>query len=255
MLTNATDRRSAYLPTLAPEVAQLAAAGHRARVIGTGGPCVALEVDLGPDRYALVTTEDYSLPVARSDIREWAVTIYNRADDVEPVGVGEDTGSLAAAWRAATTQAGTPADLDTDPGRPLVLVACGARKLDTPAPAAELYTGPYFTECLSAARHIAADADIRIISARHGLVELADELAPYDARMTGCRDLVADLIRAQADAAGLLARPVVVLGGRDYAEAARAAWPHAVAPLAGVAIGYQRQRLARLAADRPHTEH
>ncbi|MFI7524557.1 DUF6884 domain-containing protein [Nocardia salmonicida] len=252
MLTSTTDPRTArYLPTLAPEVAQLAATGARINVITTGGPgAVALEVDTGGCTYALVTTDDYDLPTTRADIRYWSVAMIDRDDTDEPRAVREvpaDRG-FAAAWQAATAAIGAPVDLDTDPGRPLLLVACGASKRDTAAPAAELYVGPYFTECLRAARAIAADADIRIISARHGLVELAAELGPYDARMPGRRDPVAALIAEQARAAELLSRPVVVLGGRDYAEAARTVWPHVVAPLAGASIGFQRQRLARIAA-------
>lgn len=238
-----------FLPVLAPEVAQLAAIGARVRVITTGGPgAFALEVNTGGSTYALVTTDEYDLPSTRADIRHWSVAMIDD-DTGEPVGVGEVPAErgFAAAWQAATAAIGAPVDLDAAPGRPLLLVACGANKIERPAPAAELYSGTYFRECLCAARAIAAERDIRIISARHGLAALDEELAPYDTRMRGRRDQVADLIGEQARAADLQTRPVVVLGGRDYVEAARAVWPHAVAPLTGAAIGIQRQRLARIA--------
>ena len=37
-----------------------------------------------------------------------------------------------------------------------------------------------------------------------------------------------------------------MLAGRAYAEACRAVWPLADAPLLGLGIGYQRQHLAAL---------
>lgn len=253
MSTSPADSRTLtarFLPILAPEVAQLAAIGARVRVITTGGPgAFALEVNTGGSAYALVTTDEYDLPSTRADIRHWSVAMIDD-DTGESLGSGKVSAErgFAAAWQAATAAIGAPVDLDAAPGRALLLVACGATKSERPAPAAELYNGTYFRECLRAARALAAECDIRIISARHGLATLDEELAPYDARMRGRREQVADLISEQARAADLLPRPVVVLGGRDYAEAARVVWPHAVAPLTGAAIGVQRQRLARLTA-------
>ncbi|MFR9754100.1 DUF6884 domain-containing protein [Nocardia sp. 004] len=239
-------RTARHLLALAPEFALFAAYGVSATVVGTGGGCLALQLDINDEVYALVTTDDYSVATSRAEIRRWEVTTYDRHDDAEPLTEAESGESLAAAWYAATGE-----ELTQMYGSPLLLVACGARKAPNPAPAAELYGGTYFAECLRAARALADDSDIRIISARHGLVTLAEELEPYDTRIRGRRDQVADLIRYQARTARLLARPVIVLGGRDYVETVRAVWPHAVAPLAGAAIGIQRQRLARMAYPRP----
>lgn len=245
-------RTARHLPALAPEFALFAAYGVPATVVGTGGGCLALQVDINDEVYALVTTDDYSVATSRAEIRRWEVTTYDRRDDAESLTEAESAESLAAAWFAATSEFPTPGEELTEMlGSPLLLVACGADKAPNPAPAAELYTGTYFAECLRAARTLAADADIRIISARHGLVTLAEELAPYDTSIRGRRDQVAGLIRHQARTARLLARPVVVLGGRDYVQTVRAVWPHAVAPLAGAPIGIQRQRLARMTHPRP----
>ncbi|MEV0773566.1 DUF6884 domain-containing protein [Nocardia salmonicida] len=249
MFTPAPDPITArHVPALAPEFAQLVAWDAAPTVVDTAPGCWALRVEINDEVYAYATTDDYAVATTRADIRRWSVTIYGREND-QPETQGDSDESLAAALEEATADFPNPGYNPFEAfGPPLLLVACGARKQQTPATAAELYSGRYFTECLHAAKSVAEDADIRVISARHGLVELADELAPYDARLTrDRRDQVADLIREQATTTDLLRRPVVVLGGRDYVEAARAVWPHAVAPLAGAAIGIQRQRLAQLA--------
>ncbi|NKY89876.1 DUF6884 domain-containing protein [Nocardia veterana] len=135
----------------------------------------------------------------------------------------------------------------TPAARPLILVSCGARKGPQPAPAADLYTGSYIVMCLRAARALADDADIRILSARHGLVELAQVIEPYDTRITDTGAITAEWLCYQAAAAGLLGRPVTVLAGAAYTRLVRRVWPHAHAPLEGLpGIGAHRRRLAEI---------
>lgn len=71
----------------------------------------------------------------------------------------------------------------------LYVVPCGAAKLDGPAPARELYVGAHFRFALAAVEAAAArdGARVMILSARHGLVDLDDELAPYDEKLTTVR--------------------------------------------------------------------
>ncbi len=138
--------------------------------------------------------------------------------------------------------------LDLDEPAPIVIVPCGAAKLDRPAPAAELYTGPLFRSAYLAAQALQAGRgdEVLILSAKHGLVRPGELLEPYNVRLgdPGTIEL-ADLV-AQAELHGL-DRPVTVLGGSDYVELARHAWPHADAPLADCAgIGYMRGRLAEI---------
>ncbi len=130
---------------------------------------------------------------------------------------------------------------------PLILVACGARKAETARPAADLYTGSYTRMCLRAARALADDGDIRIISARHGLLALTTEIEPYDTNLTDSTAITPERLRDQAAAAGLLHRDVVVLAGTGYTRLVREIWPSAAAPLLGSrGIGEHRQRLARI---------
>lgn len=65
----------------------------------------------------------------------------------------------------------------------LVIIPCGASKLPTAAPAAELYTGSMFQDALRTARTMTTDENIRILSAKHGLVRLDHVLEPYEMKM------------------------------------------------------------------------
>lgn len=65
--------------------------------------------------------------------------------------------------------------------RTIGLIACGKTKLDAPAPAGELYTGPLFR---MARAYIEATCDEwGILSAKHGLVMPQTVIAPYDQRI------------------------------------------------------------------------
>lgn len=64
----------------------------------------------------------------------------------------------------------------------IALLGCGKAKRDHAAPARALYTGSLFRASLLACSAIAADA-IYIVSAQHGLIDLDQELAPYEAHL------------------------------------------------------------------------
>ena len=63
-------------------------------------------------------------------------------------------------------------------GRKLFLIACAKTKRNTRSPARDLYRSPLFLKSLAYAEQHADD--VLIVSAKHGLVELDDELDPYD---------------------------------------------------------------------------
>lgn len=133
----------------------------------------------------------------------------------------------------------------------LVIVPCYKGKLSSPAPAVELYTGPMFTLGLRAARACVSDDQIRILSARHGFVELTQALEPYD--VTWGHPLAIGRQQLQQQAEELGERSVVVsLGGATYSWHLSAIWPEVRLPLHGTrGIGEQRQRLAALASRAP----
>lgn len=133
-----------------------------------------------------------------------------------------------------------------EPG-PLVVIGCGAGKLDRPAPAAELYTGTYFRECLATARAIADPESIRILSAKHGLVRLDDVLEPYDVTLGDPFDRIPTrAVTAQAIDQGIAGRRVLALCSARYADLLRAAGFKVDAPLANLGIGRQRRKLAEM---------
>lgn len=129
-------------------------------------------------------------------------------------------------------------------GEPVVVIACGAAKLDRRAPAAELYTSPHFGLMLRAARRVAEQQAgcVLILSALHGLVECDMLLDPYDMKM-GAAGAITPAVAPSA---------ITTLLPRAYANALRTAAANAGAPaptdLFGNArgIGYQRRVASRL---------
>lgn len=130
--------------------------------------------------------------------------------------------------------------------RQLVVIGCGAAKLDRPAPAADLYVGSYFRLALAAAQQLADRDDVLVLSALHGLLGLGDVVAPYDLTMGQPGSVTAQQLAEQAAARGQLARPVLALCSSRYAAMLQQVWSDVATPLAGLGIGYQRQVLARL---------
>jgi hypothetical protein len=133
---------------------------------------------------------------------------------------------------------------------PLVIVACGSRKSADRRRADELYTGSYTQLALRAARSIVGADRIRIASAGHGLLDLHEQVDPYNTRLGDPSAITAAEVRAQAKIRCIHdVEHVVVLAGRDYADLARAVWPRAYSPLVGTrGIGDQQRILARIAA-------
>ncbi|MEU9141695.1 DUF6884 domain-containing protein [Streptomyces sp. NPDC048404] len=134
--------------------------------------------------------------------------------------------------------------------QPLVIIPCGAAKLDHEAPAAELYTGSYHQACARAAAALTANGGtVLILSALHGLVPLDRVLAPYDMRMGAAGSVTPALLREQARELGLdRAADVTILAGLSYTAPALAVWPHAETPLAGLpGMGHHMRTLAAIA--------
>jgi hypothetical protein len=115
----------------------------------------------------------------------------------------------------------------------IAIVACGSKKLDRPASARCLYTGPYFRACLAYALKLAKAKDVFIISAKYGLVGLNDVIEPYDKKLGDPFSVTEFSLTAQAEQFGLLKAKVIVLGGKLYIGLCRKVWPKLEAPLEG----------------------
>jgi hypothetical protein len=160
---------------------------------------------------------------------------------------------VAAAVDLAETVEQADADREAAERR-VVVIPCGAAKLDHAAPAAELYTGSYHRACARAAAALTATGGtVVILSALHGLVPLDRVLAPYEMRMGDSGSVTADVLREQARELGLdRADDVTILAGLSYTAPALAVWPHAATPLAGLAgMGHHMRVLAAIADGEP----
>lgn len=184
------------------------------------------------------TTEAVQLPL-------WPAPVASRPADAEPAAA--DGPAAAVELRAVTA---APVTESPAAAGPVVVIPCSAAKLDRPAPAGELYRGSLHIMCRRAADTLTAEGGtVVVLSARYGLVPLAQVIAPYELRMGDPGSITAAELRAQAARLGIdRAEDVTVLAGAAYTAAARSVWSHAAAPLAGSrGIGEMRQRLAQLA--------
>jgi uncharacterized protein DUF6884 len=130
----------------------------------------------------------------------------------------------------------------------VVIIGCGARKRAEPAEAASMYTGPYFRSCLATALAVAPRERIYILSARYGLLALADPIKPYDLTIGQPGAVTAAQLADQATARGLGGQHVTALCNARYAALIRQVWDDVSTPLAGLGIGRQRHVLAVLRA-------
>jgi len=138
----------------------------------------------------------------------------------------------------------------------IALVGCSGPKLDRAAPARQLYTSQLFrsTLALAEARHDV----VYIISAKHELVGLDQQIAPYNLTM-------ADVAKEWRAIWGVrvwgsiqsrhqhVDRQVFIYAGKDYAQPIRRAGFHRATfhePLAKMQIG-QRLRWLREQLDAP----
>lgn len=116
---------------------------------------------------------------------------------------------------------------------PLVLIPCVGPKSSTARAACDLYDSSYFRLNLEAARSLVrvygyGDEAIRIVSAKHGLIELDAIVEPYETTIDSDDAVTPDVLHAQAIAAGFDTMPgtPVLLLPKKYAALVRAsgAW-------------------------------
>lgn len=139
------------------------------------------------------------------------------------------------------------------PAGPIVVVPCGAAKLDRPAPAAQLYTSQHFALTLRAAQKLAEDQGARvfILSALHGLIPLDRVVAPYDVKMGDRGCITPAELRDQLDA--INPSTVTSLLPKAYRKAIEATGQPVVDLYANApGIGYQRGIASQILASRQH---
>lgn len=132
----------------------------------------------------------------------------------------------------------------------VVLVSCGSKKLNRKSQAQHLYTGILFRYSLEYAKKL-KPSQIYILSARHGLLTLDKETDPYDQTLNS---MPAQKVQSWADQViSQLSRTFsmeethfIILAGQRYRKYLQPYMQHCDAPLAGLIIGKQLQKLKRL---------
>lgn len=130
----------------------------------------------------------------------------------------------------------------------IAIIPCGGAKVDSAAPARDLYTGSMFRHTLAAVEASGDYDAVLILSAKHGLVELDTVLAPYDVTMGDADAITVDALAVQAQALGFDAEDVDAYGFLpgaylDVLDEALRTLDVYVSPVyeAAPGIGYQRQ--------------
>ncbi len=131
----------------------------------------------------------------------------------------------------------------------IVLISCVSKKLACRAKARDIYVSPLFRLNLAYGRSLQPDA-IYVLSAKHGLLALEDEIAPYDLTLntmgTGQVRVWAAGVVAQLSAVGDLERDrFVFLAGDKYRKFLIPRLTHYEVPMQGLTIGRQLQFLSK----------
>lgn len=132
----------------------------------------------------------------------------------------------------------------------IILIACAAKKREVPAPARDLYLSPLFVKSLAYADALQPDG-IYILSAKHGLIEQRQVVAPYDETLNGKRTAA---VRAWAERVlnqlKVHTHPetdrFTILAGMNYRKYLAPHLADVSVPLEGLPIGKQLQRLDQL---------
>jgi hypothetical protein len=123
---------------------------------------------------------------------------------------------------------------------PIVIIPCGAKKLNRPAKAINMYQGSYYKKCRDYALSLTMKENIFILSAKYGLLPLDKIIEPYSLTLgqEGCVN--SNDVRKQAGELNLLDRDCIAIGGKRYTNLCKRVWKEAKTPLEGKGgMGYQ----------------
>lgn len=135
----------------------------------------------------------------------------------------------------------------------IILVACASQKGVRHAKAADLYQSSLFRKSIAYARSLRPDA-IFILSAKHGLLGVDDEIAPYNVTLNEMSRAavgewalrVLDQLRQVAD---LQADHFTFLAGERYRRSLLPHIAHYTVPMTGLGIGRQLKFLTEAVSD------
>lgn len=127
----------------------------------------------------------------------------------------------------------------------IIFLACTKSKADKPCKAQEMYKGELFKKSLVYAIKQKPRV-IYILSAKYGLLELDDEISPYEKTLNGAskheRKLWSYMVYKQLQEKGIdFNEEVIFLAGENYRQYLKRLFPRATIPLQGLSIGRQLQ--------------
>lgn len=133
--------------------------------------------------------------------------------------------------------------------RKIVLISCVSKKLVHAAKVRDIYVSPLFRLNLAYAESLKPDA-IYVLSAKHGLLPLDDQIEPYELTLntmgTGqIRAWASGVVSQLAAVADLKHDLFVFLAGDKYRKFMVPHLAHFEVPMEGLTIGRQLQFLSR----------
>ena len=131
----------------------------------------------------------------------------------------------------------------------IVLISCVSKKLDRKSTAENIYTSSFFRKNLTYAKSL-KPSGIFILSAKHGLLKLTDEIEPYDKTLNKMRvnerkewsKVVVNQLKSVVD---LKKDQFTFLTGNKYREYLLTELDQVKIPMQGLKIGEQLQWLTK----------
>lgn len=132
----------------------------------------------------------------------------------------------------------------------IILISCGSKKLDHKAKAIEMYIGPLFQYGLNFAKKMNPN-EIYILSAKYGLLNLDQEISPYNQSLNEMSELerrtwAKSTISQLEEVSDLKSDQFIFLAGQNYRQHLIPRITNYTIPLIGMGIGEQLHYLKHI---------
>ena len=124
----------------------------------------------------------------------------------------------------------------------IVLIACVSKKSDKKQKAELLYQSSLFKKELQYAKEVIRADKIFILSALHGLLNLSDEVEPYNLTLN---DMAEEVLKSLRENADIEKDEFVFLAGERYRQFLMPFLKNYSIPMQGLKIGMQLQWLTK----------
>lgn len=125
----------------------------------------------------------------------------------------------------------------------IILISCGAKKENTPQKAEDLYIGGYFKKILAYAEYLSNknNAEIFILSAKYGVLELNEIIKPYDLTLKNKDEKYKKIwsykVIKQLENKIKRTDKIIFLAGENYIKYLKKYYKNYEEPLKGLRIG------------------